>query len=460
MNVLDPDSLHRTAKLELDEGTANTLEEVNAITSQYILQIDAGADILGSPTRQATLLTAVNASCRAFIGGVRVYLHKNGPVDIRCAGSQDLASSIKKLGGELVDSLCPDFPTLVIGRVQERPPGTIVLYTTWQGWTAGVVERPEERLPESIDFPLSGMAAAVIGTSEAFQHVRGYVAAGRRAVGLSLWQPLQDWRDDSSFGPPCRYLPSRLWLIGLGHLGQAFAWAISLLPYCNPCEVEVMLQDYDKVVVANKSTGMLSFEESIGKKKTRLTAKYLEDQGFGTVITERPFDSKTYRSGEEPSVALVGIDHPAPRRLLEGAGFDLVVDAGLGGTAQNYLNMTIHTFPSGITAQTTWPESPTLTDESLVAQPGYVDYQRRLAETTNLTAGEIKCGTIEIAGQAAGAAFVGCMAAAFVLAEVLRTLNDGPRFQLLRLPLRNPQLIQALPNPIPELGTNPGFVSV
>ena len=89
-----------------------------------------------------------------------------------------------------------------------------------------------------------------------------------------------------------------------------------------------------------------------------------------------------------------------------------------------------------------------------------MDYQRRLAETTNLTEGEIKCGTVEIAGRAAGAAFVGCAAATFVIAEVLRTLNDGPRFQLLRLHLRNPHLIQAIPNPIPELETNPGFVSV
>ena len=460
MNVLDPDNLHRTAKLELDEGTASTLEEVNEITSKFVLQIDAGNDILESTARQATLLTAVNASCRAFVGGVRVHLHRNGPMHINCAGGQDLASSIKNFGGEIVDSLCQDFPTLVIGDVEERPPGTIVLYTTWQGWTAGVVERPEDRLPESIDFPLSGVLAAALGTSEAFQHVRGHIAAGRRAVGISLWQPQQDWRDDSSFGPPCRYLPSKLWLIGLGHLGQAFAWAIALLPYSNPSDVKIMLQDYDKVVMANKSTGMLSFEQSIGKKKSRVTAKYLESLGFRTAITERPFDSKTYRGASEPGVALVGMDDPTPRRLLEGAGFDLVVDAGLGGTAQNYLSMAIHTFPSGIAAETTWPESAILPDETIVAQPGYLDYQRRLAETTNLTEGEIKCGVIEIAGRAAGAAFVGCTAATLVIAEVLRTLNDGPRFQLLRLQLRNPHLIQAIPNPIPELETNPGFVSV
>ena len=30
------------------------------------------------------------------------------------------------------------------------------------------------------------------------------------------------------------FLPSRLWLIGLGHLGQTYMWGLGLLPYSNP----------------------------------------------------------------------------------------------------------------------------------------------------------------------------------------------------------------------------------
>ena len=381
-------------------------------------------------------------------------------MNIRCAKGPDIASSIKVLGGEIVGSLTSAFPTLVIGNVQESPPGTIVLYTTWQGWAGGVVEKLEDRLPECTEFPLSGMLAAALGTSEAFQHIRGHVGAGRRAVGLSLWQPQNDWRDESTFGTPCRYLPSKLWLIGLGHLGQAYAWALSLLPYPKPSDVEVMLQDYDMVVRANESTGMLSSEESFGTKKSRVTAKYLECLGFKTSITERPFDSNTYRRDNEPGVALVGIDHPGPRRLLEDAGFDLVVDAGLGATAQNYLSMAVHTFPSGGTAATTWPEDAVTTDEKLLNQPGYLEYQKQLMKTTDLTDGEIKCGIIDIAGRAAGAAFVGCVAATLVISEVLRTLVGGQRSQLVRLHLRNPHLVEVINNPISELETNPGFIGV
>ena len=46
----------------------------------------------------------------------------------------------------------------------------------------------------------------------------------------------------------------------------------------------------------------------------------------------------------------MGVDDPAPRRLLEGAGFDLIVDAGLGGGPRNYLDILIHSFPSGVEA--------------------------------------------------------------------------------------------------------------
>src|SRR5438552_3430692 len=67
---IDPDALHRTVKLELDEGRATSLEEAVAIASGYVLQIDVGPEIAGSPTMQAMLLTAVNTAARAFLGGV------------------------------------------------------------------------------------------------------------------------------------------------------------------------------------------------------------------------------------------------------------------------------------------------------------------------------------------------------------------------------------------------------
>ena len=458
MNFLSRDDLHRTTKLELDDGSARTIDQAHEIVAGYVLQIDVGVGVSESATRQAMLLTAVNAASRAFLGGVRVRLHQNGPVRVGWGEGMDIATAVKAYGGEIVESLDSQHPTLVIGIVAEESVGSLLLYATWEGWSGGVVDDAKDRLAESVEFPLAGMLAAAIGTSEAFQNLRGHAAAGRRSVGISLWEPKYNWRDKAACGEPCPYLPKRLWLIGLGHLGQAYAWALGLLPYRDRSAVDVMLQDYDSIVKANKSTGMLSDDASIGQRKTRVVAARLEALGFSTAITERRFDSSTRRDVDEPSIALVGVDDPSPRRLLEGAGFGLIVDVGLGGGTRNYLDILMHSFPSSIKAANAWPERTGSPANPLTSQPAYLDLHHQLSQTTELAAGEIRCGIIEVAGASIGAAFVGCVASAIVTAEILRALAGGPRFEVLGISLRSPHRPQVSSNSIESSPTNPGFV--
>ncbi len=459
MDILSTDDLHRTTKLELDEGRARTLNEAHEIVGSYVFQIDVGVGVIESETRQAMLVTAVNAAARAFLGGVRVRLRENGYMRVAWVEGKDMAAAVEIYGGKIVESLHREYPTLVIGDVRERPQGSIVLYATWEGWSGGVVEKTEDRLAESLEFPLSGMLAGALGVSEAFQNLRGNAVAGRRSTGLSLWEPQHNWREKLAYGKPCQYLPNQLWLIGLGHLGQAYAWALALLPYEKRSAVDLILQDFDSIVRANKSTGMLSNDSSVDHRKTRIVAKRLEALGFKTTITERHFDSSIRRSVEEPSVALVGIDDPAPRRLLEGAGFELIVDAGLGGGPKNYLDILIHSFPSGISAANAWAERVVPSTSPVVDQPAYQDFHQRLSRTTELTDGEIRCGIIEVAGTSIGAAFVGCVAATFVLSEVIRALMDGPRIEVLSVTLRSPHIPQVSNNSLEGVTTNPGFVS-
>lgn len=457
MDLVGRDELHRTAKLELDEGRALTLDEAREIVATYVLQVEVGIDVSESETRQAMLLTAFNVASRAFLGGVHVLLHENGQLCAGWAKGMHVAAAVEKYGGAIVESLDPRHPTLVIGDVQGKSVGSVVLHATWEGWSGGVVEEPENRLAESVEFPLAGMLAAAIGVSEAFQNLRGNVVAGRRSTGLSLWEPKHNWRDAAGYGQPSLYLPKRLWLIGLGHLGQAYAWALGLLPYEDQSVVDVVLQDRDSVVPANRSTGMLSDVASVGHKKTRVVAARLEALGFKVTITERNFDSATRRNVDEPGVALVGVDDPAPRRLLEGACFDLIVDAGLGGGTQNYLDILMHSFPSGIRAAEAWTERSGSPASPLVDQPAYLDLHQQLSQTTELTDGEIRCGIIEVAGASAGAAFVGCVAATFVLSEVLRFFAGGPRFEVVGVSLRSPDKIQGSHNTVTSAPVNPGF---
>ena len=460
MRTIDADSLHRTVKLELDEGRAQTVEAACQIVARYVLQIEVGARVIESPTRQAMLLTAVTAASRCFPGGVRVRLNADGPMSALWAEGQSLSESVKRSGGTIVESFEREHPTLVIGDVSgEDPCGTIVLYTTWQGWAGAVVQGPGMRLSESVEFPLAGVFAAALGVSEAFQHLRGFVPAGRRDVGLSLWDPQEDWRKEESWGDAYYYLPSRLWLLGLGHLGQAYAWALGLLPYEDPKAVELMLQDSQVVVEANQSTGMLCNRSSIGRKKTRVIAQRLEAIGFKTCITERRYDCSTRRSAAEPGLALAGVDDTEPRRLLEQAGFDLAIDAGLGAGSKSYLDILTHCFPSGLKAEAAWPVRSSSHLSSTIDQPAYRELQKQLETTTSLTEGEVRCGVIELAEVSVGAAFVGCVAATLVLSEALRSLAGGPRFEVISVSLRSPQSPEAVRNTHPGAPVNTGFVS-
>ena len=149
---------------------------------------------------------------------------------------------------------------------------------------------------------LSGVLAGAIAVSEVFQRARGSSVAATRAVGVSLWRPDVDWRGDTASGPPLKYLPSNLWLPGLGHLGQAYAWSLGFLPFADAdrASVRIMLQDVDEVVEANESTSTLVTPGERGLK-ARLVGQRLDALGFETRLTERL--SIDTRSGRRASHA-------------------------------------------------------------------------------------------------------------------------------------------------------------
>jgi hypothetical protein len=46
-------------------------------------------------------------------------------------------------------------------------------------------------------------------------------------------------------------------LLGLGHLGQAYAWTLGMLPYARPGEVQLGLVDFDRIIGANTAPQLL-----------------------------------------------------------------------------------------------------------------------------------------------------------------------------------------------------------
>ncbi len=447
-------SLHRTAKLEIDEGLATTIEEAYERASRWKLQVDVGVGIEASPTRQAMLLTILNVAPRCFLGGVRIKAAHDMQLTIPWAAGKRLSDIAQHFGCASDENLSADLPTISISGGAAP---SLTLYPTWNGWSGGVATDLADRLSEAREFPLAGVLAGAIATSEAFQMLRGEPTACRRTIGLSLWRPEIPWRDPEAAGAICPYLPSRLWILGLGHLGQAYAWALAMLPYNDLTEVLVALQDFDMVEEANLSTGLLTTPDDLGRLKTRLVADRLEELGVRTRIIERRFDENFRRSGREPGLALSGFDRREPRRALSPAGFQLAVDGGIGAGPSQYTEMMIHAFPSMTPSRTAFGREPRPRTVP-VDQPAY-ESEVSKAVDAGMSEDDARCGILEVAGQSVAAAFVGAATACLVLAEPLRMLSNGPRYEVVDWSLRSGGVAEVIPNDAPGPAINPGYVN-
>ena len=438
-----PDRLHRTAKLLIDTGRTTDPYEARRFLESRILQVSAGPDLASDPAGQAALLTVVNAARRAFLGGVHVrFTDGDATMSVGWANGRTAGDAVARLGGAVVDKLTDDWPTLTIGTATDAI-GSTVLHLTYSGWAGGVVEDAAHSL-NGLGMTLAGVAAGALGVSELFQSELGATLPARRNAGFSLWRPDLDWRHPGAMGPVLTYLPTELWLLGLGHLGQAYAWSLGLLPYADPADVHIGLVDYDDVAEANVATQLLTKRDDVGLRKTRVVARALDDRGFRTTIVERAFDEHFYPDHirNEPSIALAGFDKREPRVHLGNDRFGRVVDAGLGAGPSDYLDMVIHTFPAEETPEQAFVQRTPNTKPLLAA------YENEIARQARAGAEEsaVRCGMLGIAGVSIGAAFVGAFASTVAIADILRLLHGGPDIAVLALDLRDPEDVRVVPN--------------
>jgi hypothetical protein len=264
------------------------------------------------------------------------------------------------------------------------------------------------------------------------------IEAGSRVTGLSLWRPDLPWDavDAAGIEAPIRHLPNEMWLLGLGHLGQAYAWSFSMLPFSDRNAVDVLLQDYDRLVSANLDTGLRSYNGDLRRLKTRVVNEFLEERGFQTRLVERRFDTGTRVQLDEPRIMLAGMDGKGPRHLLDQAGLDIVVDCGIGGGATNFDSITLNVVPnSHSVAAQLWPAN----DEEM--------RRRREQEAERLAASRDAykslreargCGHVELAGRSIGVPFVGAVASTLAIAELIRRIAGAAQFDLIRLQLVTP----------------------
>ena len=421
--VVDASTLHRGAKYFMDSGRVQSHDEAMALLRQFGLTIFVGRGISNSTDQQVALLSLINAARRTFLAGVEVVGLPDVKSLTRLASRYLLKQAVVAYGGRVVSQPNPLWPSALIGECALPASRLPCWRLTWAGWRGGVIPARDTRcLQENEAIALAPMLAAAVCAAEAFAyHAGDHAMAGRRSLGLSLWKPSADWLTADATEPRLSWLPSRLWIIGLGNLGQAFAWALASLPYDIARDVQLVLQDYDRIAKSNDSTSVLSFVRDIGRRKARVVGKWLDTLGFETFLNESRFGPWTRRASDDPAVALCGVDNALARTALEQPGFGLVIEAGLGAGPESFRSFSLHTFPASRSPEEIWSKQVGAPSESVEAMPAYQAIKRQ---------GVDECGLAQLASRTVGVPFVGLIAAVLVVSELLRRLHGGIGLEL------------------------------
>ena len=431
--------LSRISKLFVDRDQANA-EAALARRKGYSVTLLCGEDVAASYTLQLAVLTAASIASRCFPGAVQISLRPKtaeAPLLLWPSLKLTFGSALRDLVGHdnLIDyGAYQDVPhALVFG---DAPPIKNALRVTFDGWIAKVgPARDMPRLPEREYFSVAGILAAALALSELFLSFANIsVEATRRVVGLSLWRPDLNIDDPAALGLLVEYLPKDLWVLGLGHLGNAYLWSLGTLPYQDSSEVEFILNDFDRVEPENIETGIIFTSANKGILKTRACCAWLERRGFQTRLVERRFDAAFRRDRKEPGLALCGFDANPARRDLATAQFLRVIDSGLGGMSGNFDTISFHTLPNARAPAELWPDLSADDQRKRVEQrervarenPGY----SRLAKD--------ECGRFDLVDKSVAVPFVGTAAASLVIAEAVRLLHDGPAYTDIKLSMGVP----------------------
>jgi hypothetical protein len=385
--------LSRVAKLLVDaEGIS--FQEAEQRLREMTLEIVVGPDA-ASPAGHAAVLTAFAVSRRTFLGGVRVTGDLGQPLQSSLSLCSTLGEALTEIG--VMGFIGPAAVTIGIGTTGEL--GEILAW--WDGWRSGVRAEDDVMLGISNN-PLAGVAAGAHAVGAAFQALRGRTAL---PPDIDLW-PGTDGRPDFAE----IFLPSALWLFGLGNLGQAFLWSLAALPYAPGASCALVLQDYDRVSEENWGTSILVPDNAFGDLKTRMAESWIEARGFRIARVDRALRADLRVAEDEPRLALSGLDKVAPRRLLVDTGFEAIIDVGLGRTATNFDRYRVNVFDAhrridthfdGVADPISKPAAPNL--------PAYASLEAQIG----------RCGAAEIGNANVAVPYVSAIAAAAAVARAI-----------------------------------------
>ena len=394
------------------------------------LTLECGIQAACSATGQAALLTAVNLLTRIYRAPVTVHM------SLQSASTRLVIPPAQGTLCEVLSALSPlarvDTSRASACVFLQLETGSSTLGFTHDGWIVRVGPSQSPNNKAGVEHcALVGVLGGALLVSEAFLQFADVVPeAGRRDIEISLWRPDLPATHGDAQGPRPTYLPSELWILGLGHIGQGALWAFSMLPYERPHDAVLTLHDNDVVSFENLRTQVLTTERDVGHRKTHVAARFLQERGLSCRIIDRWFDHTLRVQNDEPTLAICAFDGGGPRHLLDGAGFQRILVCGVGGTSGDFDHISMTAIPASRTAAQLWPP-PTASSGSAEALASTRTFYRQVLS-------QHKCGHIELAGHSIAVPFVGAIAGALAVTDFVRLAMQAPVLSRLELRLDNP----------------------
>ena len=375
---------------------------------------------------QAAALTAVATAMKCF-GRAALVQQSDLPLVRSLPLGETLGAAAASLGATVLREIPEDASHVIVLDWRSSAAGDFVR-CCWNGWNAGVMPPWEETPVGDGGNSLAGVFAGALATREVFAAAIGRPRAGQRVSVVSLWEP---WNAvEPSRGPAMIALPSALWFIGLGHVGQGFLWALSFIPSHGRLAV---LQDDQTVGEENVATGLLTGPNDKNVRKTRVAARWLEAIGWKTSLIERRHYGDIRRTKNDPAIVLTSIDEPRARVDIAGA-FDYMIDAGVGHGPIDFETAQIRVLTKEVDPRGLWsaPEKPKDVS-ALLERPAY------RAHATQFDG----CGTFALAEASVAVPFVGAAVGALSMAQLLRLGAMEETRQLMQTELSAPEMTVA-----------------
>jgi hypothetical protein len=418
----------RVTKALTDGARAGSFSEAEARLDAVQVAVVVGEDQLGTPAGQAAALTAV-ATARKCFGRVMLIAATDAPLIAPLPLGGTLLKAARGLGAKVAAQRGTKVThTIRIGGAARSDGWDLRCW--WDRWLSGTRAFDHDALGDS-RLPLAGVFAGAAAVRQVFAGVLAGRNIRERDVTVSLWTPW-DHADLAAKGPERFDVPDKLWLLGLGHLGQAFVWNLCFLRVTG--ERLAVLQDDQFIGEENEATSLLVLPGKTGDKKTRVAAPWLEACGWRTQLIERRHLGDIALTDADPPYLLSGLDRLEPRLTLARHGFPYMLDAGIGHGPVDFEGIQLRTIVGDKPLDGLWGEPNRVAGEGgtkrLLDRPAYVDLERHIGQ----------CGTVGFAEASVAVPFVGAATGALTIAQAVRLASMEPAPHFLQMELGAPEM--------------------